>query len=303
MALLAGTLYDPATAATKATTALLAMTALDTTNLRLTFTAPPNGNVLVRLRCAVEGNSSAPNLLLGVLEGATVVGRQCPIASAVSAAVSSRQVLEAMFVITGLTAGSSHTYDAAYAVQLVQTTSQIEYGGPNDTTTDNAWGGFTFEIWEAANLLAGTLYDPATKITKALSAATAMAAFDTTNLRFTVTAPSSGNILAKVRCGALAAANPFGQPLFGVLEGATVVARAAPNGGRTNLGASAAGVYHCYESEMLITGLTAGSSHTYDAAWANEVAGTAGAQLQYGGPNDAAGADAQGGVAFELWAA
>lgn len=303
MSLLAGVHYDPATAVAKATTALLALTAVDTTNLRVTFTAPPSGNVLVRLRCAVEGNATSPNLLFGVLEGATVVGRQCPLASAVASATSSRNVLEAMFVVTGLTAGSTHTYDAAYAVQLVQTTSNIQYGGPNDTTTDNAWGGFAFEIWDAANLLAGELYDPGTLVTKALSAATALAAFDTTNLRLTVTAPGSGNILAKVRCGALGAANPFGQPLFGVLEGATVVARAAPNGGRTNLSANAAGVYHCYESEMLITGLTAGSSHTYDAAWGNEVAGTAGSQLQYGGPNDAAGADAQGGIAFELWAA
>lgn len=36
MNLLASTLYDPAVAVTKATTALLAMTAFDTTNLRLT---------------------------------------------------------------------------------------------------------------------------------------------------------------------------------------------------------------------------------------------------------------------------
>jgi len=38
MALLAGVAYDPAAAVTKATSAALAMTAFDTTNLRVTFT-------------------------------------------------------------------------------------------------------------------------------------------------------------------------------------------------------------------------------------------------------------------------
>jgi hypothetical protein len=40
MALLAGVAYDPAAAVTKATSAALAMTAFDTTNLRVTFTGP-----------------------------------------------------------------------------------------------------------------------------------------------------------------------------------------------------------------------------------------------------------------------
>jgi hypothetical protein len=50
MALLAGVAADPAAAVTKATSAAPAMTAFDTTNLRVTFTAPANGKVLVRIR-------------------------------------------------------------------------------------------------------------------------------------------------------------------------------------------------------------------------------------------------------------
>ena len=47
MALLAGVSYEPSTAATSASGAtLIAMTAIDTTNLRVTFTAPANGIVL-----------------------------------------------------------------------------------------------------------------------------------------------------------------------------------------------------------------------------------------------------------------
>lgn len=50
MALLASKQYDPAAAASIVTTAAAVMTALDTTNLRNTFTVPANGRVLVRQR-------------------------------------------------------------------------------------------------------------------------------------------------------------------------------------------------------------------------------------------------------------
>jgi hypothetical protein len=69
MALLASASYDPAAAVSKATTALLAMTALDTTNLRVTFVAPPNGSVMVRLKGLTTGAVTYPRILLGVLDG------------------------------------------------------------------------------------------------------------------------------------------------------------------------------------------------------------------------------------------
>jgi hypothetical protein len=58
---LAAVAYDPGSEVTKVTTSALAMTALDTTNLRLTFTAPPSG----RVWCA-SGSlwTSAPAFLL-----------------------------------------------------------------------------------------------------------------------------------------------------------------------------------------------------------------------------------------------
>lgn len=296
MALLAGVHYDPGTAATAATTSLLAMTAIDTTNLRVTFTAPPSGNVLVRLRCSVTGNSSSPNILLGVLEGSTVIGRQAPICAAMAGSASTRNMNEAQFVVTGLS--GSHTWDAAYAVQLVQTTSQIEWGGPDDTTTNNAWGGFSFEVWEATNLLAGTLYDPGTAVSAATSALLAVTAFDTTNLRLSFLAPTNGRVLVKMRTLLTGSATAAGI-LHGVLEGATVVARCSPVGGRTTISALAAGSWIVQEGTMLVTGLTPGL-HTYDAAYGVEIA-TASTNAKYGGPNDAAGADAWGGFAYEIW--
>jgi hypothetical protein len=149
MACLGAVNYDPSVAVSKATSSLLAMTAFDTTNARITFTAPASGRVLVRIRCAIEGATTFPQILLGVLEASTVVGRQAPMAVVGgSALATTRLVVEALFTISGISAGS-HTYDAAYGVEVLLASTNIKYGGPNDSTTDNAWGGLAFEIWDA----------------------------------------------------------------------------------------------------------------------------------------------------------
>jgi len=148
MALLAGKLYDPAVAVTKVTTSALAMTAIDTTNLRLNFTVPASGNVLVRLACVYHGATTFPSVLLGVLEGSTVKGRQAPMLGLGNTAVATAMVAcEASFLVTGLTPAANLNWDAAYAVETLIASTGIKYGGPNDTTANNAFGGFAFEIW------------------------------------------------------------------------------------------------------------------------------------------------------------
>jgi hypothetical protein len=150
MALLVGKNYDPSTAVNAVTTAALAMTALDTTNLRITFTAPPSGNVLVRMRTNVSGATTMPSILLGVLQSSTVIGRQSPVGGNLGTALATSRIgQEASFTVTGLTPGSSYTWDAAYGVEIVLAATNIKYGGPDDTTADNAWGGFAFEVWAA----------------------------------------------------------------------------------------------------------------------------------------------------------
>ena len=89
MGLLAGTCYDPAVAVNKVTTSLLAMTAIDTTNLRLTFTVPANGAVMVRLRGVIHGATTVPQIYLGCLEGSTIRGRVVPPAHGFSRIASS----------------------------------------------------------------------------------------------------------------------------------------------------------------------------------------------------------------------
>lgn len=149
MPLLAGKLYDPATAVSAATTAALAMTALDTTNLRLTFTAPASGTVLVRLSGVLHGATTFPQILLGVLDGSVVRGRAAPMGAPPGTALATTlERVTAEFLITGLTAGASYTWDAAYGVETLVASTGLKYGGPNNTTANDAFGGFAFEIWQ-----------------------------------------------------------------------------------------------------------------------------------------------------------
>jgi hypothetical protein len=146
--LLKAALYDPAGAVSKATSSLLAMTAFDTTNLRLAITVPAHGMVRFVLRCALEGATTFPQVLLGVMNGATVIGRVTPLVTINGTALATtRLALWADFTVTGLTPGAMNV-DAAYGVEILLAATNIKYGGPNDTTTNNAWGAFVFEAWD-----------------------------------------------------------------------------------------------------------------------------------------------------------
>lgn len=148
MNLLGAILYDPAGSVTKACTSNIAMTAFDTTNLRLTVTVPAHGMIRVKMSCAIEGAATFPQILLGMLVGSTVTGRISPQITINGTALSTtRAVAVAEFTVTGLTPGST-VFDAAYGVEFLVASSNIRYGGPNNTTASDAWGGFQFEIWD-----------------------------------------------------------------------------------------------------------------------------------------------------------
>lgn len=151
MALLAAKAYDPAVAVSKATTAALALTALDTTNLRLTFTVPTNGAVLVRLHGTLHGATTFPQILLGVLEGTTVRGRVAPTGTLTGTALATTFLpVDALFVVSGLTSGASLTWDAAYGVETLVAATGLKYGGPNNTTANDSFGAFLYEIWSTS---------------------------------------------------------------------------------------------------------------------------------------------------------
>jgi hypothetical protein len=201
--------------------------------------------------------------------------------------------------VSGLTPGNSYTWDAAYGIETLVASTNIRYGGPNDTTGNNAYGAFGFEVWEAGNCLGAVLYDPASAATKSLTALLAMTALDTTNARITFTAPASGKV--RWRIAANSHANTaWGELLLGILDGATVKARSSAMQYRD--GTSAATTFTVMEASGLITGLTPGNSYTYDAAYGVETAFTGGS-LKWGGPDNTTANDAFGALVYEIWAA
>lgn len=303
MKLLAGTFYDPAGAVTKATTSLLAMTALDTTNLRLAFTVPSNGSVLVRIRANVTGGSSQPVILLGVLDHTNsdvVKARVAPITGKGGASASEENMHSASMIITGLTPGASLTYDAAYGVEVTAASSAIKYGGADDTSQATTGGGISFEIWDTPGLLASAHYDPGTAATASAASLLAMTALDTTNLRLTFTAPSSGNVYVHLR-GLITGTTVAAQAtLWGVLDGSTVRFRQRGVGGLNNTSTISANDQSCCDATGLVTGLTPGTSYTWDAAYTVDFAQTS-AVVAYGGPNNTTTNDAWGGFSFDIW--
>lgn len=156
MNLLGAALYDPAVAVSKSTATLLAMTAFDTTNLRLAITVPAHGKVLFKLRTTITGATTVPTVLLGVMNGATVIGRVTPqdFPGTMNAATQSCPC-QCEFIATGLTPGAMNV-DAAYAVQVIVASTNIKYGGPNTNAGNNAWGAFVFEAWDPQSQTANT---------------------------------------------------------------------------------------------------------------------------------------------------
>jgi hypothetical protein len=299
---LGSAIYDPAVAASKVTDALLAMTALDTTNLRVTFRAPANGTVLVKLAIPQSGASGNPMTLLGVLDGATVKARGAPRVTTRSGSASMRYQHEAVFLVTGLTPGQSYTWDAAYGVEVALASTFYGWGGPNNNTTADAFGGAIFEVWDTPQLLAGTLYDPAVAVLKATTAGLAMTALDTTNLRLAFTAPGSGRVVVQLRCMDSGGAALYPSYLLGVLDGATVRARLVPLGYSTQSGTFAATDHVVRESLAEVAGLTPGQAYTWDAAYGVERV-EAGSNIKYGGPDNTTQDDAYGGLLYAIWAA
>lgn len=302
MACLGSVLYDPATAATAATTAATALTAFDTTNARITFTAPTNGNVIVKVRAAGKGASAVPMVLLGVLESTTVRGRQVPISQTRSIGTASLITRETQFPVTGLTGGGSYTFDAAYGVEALTAATQLGWGGADNTAASDAYGALVFEVWEATNLLGAKQYDPATAASVSVAAATVMTALDTTNLRLTFTAPASGRVAVRLRTVASGAANNTPTVFLGVLDGVTVRMRVAGWGQVLTAATQATTDWHPLEAMAVIGGLTGGNSYTFDAAYGVETA-IAGSSLWWGGPDNTTVSDAYGGFTFEIWGA
>lgn len=138
--LLARTSYDPSTLATY-TPSYTALTAIDTTNLAVTFTAPSSGAVLVVLEAVVTGESQT--MYLGVTDSAGQVGHHGAVSydSSSTNSLQMRQTFSTL--VAGLTPGDSYTYYFA-----AETNGGNIYAGGGSITSGGK-GPASISVWEA----------------------------------------------------------------------------------------------------------------------------------------------------------
>ncbi len=156
MALLAGIAHDPTPVVTASTAALSNMASMSTT-ARLSFVAPANGRVMVRVRVTCSGGTAVPGVLLGAIEVTPTAGtvrlRQAATASAPGTIAATTHIsMEAWGVVTGLTAGTTYTWDAAWGVENLVASSALRWGSavPATVAANDAFGALNFEVWSTA---------------------------------------------------------------------------------------------------------------------------------------------------------
>jgi hypothetical protein len=132
--LLAITAYNPT--ATDTTISTTTQADLDATNVKVTFTAPASGNVLVRLECKAYAEASTARLGWGLRESTTDLAG--PLDVLADATTGPEIVITRSFYLTGVSAGS-HTYK--WAVVRTNANCHMRYGG--------AYGQIIMEVWAA----------------------------------------------------------------------------------------------------------------------------------------------------------
>jgi hypothetical protein len=146
------------------------------------------------------------------------------------------------------------------------------------------------------NLLGAKLYDPTTAATFG-TVASAMAVFDTTNLRIPFVVPPSGFVRVVIEVTIHGAAT-YSQILLGVMNGAAVTAKVCPDVAQN--GTALATTLLRARADFVVPGLSPGASLTWDAAWGIETF-VASSLIKYGGPANATANNDFGAAQFEIW--
>lgn len=130
--------YNPTSATTKTATGVgqANITDLDTTNLVVTFTAPPSGHVLIKLAALCAQGTNGVGYHWAVRDGSTT--KAAAYVTASNAANRPHCVLE----VTGLTPGTSYTYKWAAYVESASTGSL--FAGSTATVPDRP---AVMEVW------------------------------------------------------------------------------------------------------------------------------------------------------------
>lgn len=151
--LLAKTVYAPGTAVTyTASTTANTLTVLDTTNLTISFTAPASGAVLIRLTGFLANASGSVAATWGLVThgGTTLVA---PVALMTGGASSPTGVKSAAILVSGLTPGTTYTYDWVHSqsttssLTLVAQGYQTQVGAVLSATPTGAPA--AMEVWSA----------------------------------------------------------------------------------------------------------------------------------------------------------
>lgn len=115
--------------------------ALDTTNLRLTFTIPASGTVVVKMwGFVINASTTGLHTYAGILASSTPIGYLMGVDGGVAASSHSFAVEQ---LITGLTPGSA-TWDAASATQ-----GSATFEACGSTSAGASAGPFKMEVWTA----------------------------------------------------------------------------------------------------------------------------------------------------------
>ncbi len=131
--LLAYTVYNPGTAETKSTSSGTFVDA-DATNLKVTFTAPSSGKVLIRVSAVADNSGSAVEQYWNLRDaGGDVAGTAAGV-------WQGPELGRPAFVtiVTGLTPGNSYTYKLGFR-RVGTGTAYIYIGGD--------YGAFVMEVW------------------------------------------------------------------------------------------------------------------------------------------------------------
>lgn len=134
--------YAPATLATYFASST-SFTAIDTTNMTVSFTAPQSGRVLVRLTAMMWLSTTASPLVWGLLlhRTSTVVGATSMIGTG---AASEQGPYSVVLPVSGLTPGTSYQYDWAFATKTSGDTAQTVAQG---SSAAGSYSPAVMEVW------------------------------------------------------------------------------------------------------------------------------------------------------------
>lgn len=135
--------YIQYTAMTTYTTTSTTLVSIDSTNLTITFRAPPSGNVLIRLEATIENQISGDKVAWALIDhvGLTQQG-----SAGIASPSNTNGIRPLTILVTGLTSGTSYQYDWAWAVSAGTAQMTVQ---PVVSPWTNVSSPATMEVWAA----------------------------------------------------------------------------------------------------------------------------------------------------------